>query len=76
MRPLEWFAFWVLVVDPIKKDWGYDGGESDLSEEEAKHEEGSKESVEMTRERFLCREENESEAVKQGGHHVGVDTCG
>lgn len=24
MRSFEWFAFRVLVVDPIKEDWGYD----------------------------------------------------
>ena len=57
MRPFEWFAFRVLVVDPVKKDWGNNGSESDLSEEEAKHEEGSEESLERTRERFICREE-------------------
>lgn len=76
MRSLEWFAFGVLVVDPTKKDWGYNGSESDLSEEETKHEEGSEESVERTRQRFLCRKENEAKAIKQGRDHVCVDTCG
>lgn len=66
MRAFKWFAFRVLVVDPVKKDGGYNGSESDLSKEEAKHEEGSEESLERTRERFLCREENESDAIKQG----------
>ena len=76
MRAFEWFTLRVLVVDPVEKDWGNNGSESDLSEEEAEHEEGSEESVERTRERSLRREENESEAVEQGRDHVGVDARG